>query len=136
MSDKQMNSTSETINMLLSNMDKVVGTKSVVGEPIKFGDTIIVPLVEMSLGLAAGGVDKGNDTRSSGAGVNANVAPTAVLVINEDGVQMIDIKNKDSVNKIVDMIPTILAKFTKKNDKGVDEVIDTISTEPVAETLQ
>ena len=39
---------------LLKGVDSVLSAKTVVGEPVNVGDTILVPLVDVSFGLGAG----------------------------------------------------------------------------------
>ena len=43
-----------TVNSLFSGMDHVLSSKTVVGEPQVIGDTIILPLVDISFGMGAG----------------------------------------------------------------------------------
>ena len=40
-----------TVNSLFSGMDHVLSSKTVVGEPQVIGDTIILPLVDISFGM-------------------------------------------------------------------------------------
>ena len=47
---------------LLKGVDSVLSTKTVVGEPIHVGDTILVPLVDVSFGLGAGAGTKERKT--------------------------------------------------------------------------
>ena len=42
------------VESLLRGMDTVLSTKTVVGEATKVGDTIILPLVDVSFGVGAG----------------------------------------------------------------------------------
>ena len=42
------------VDSLLHGMDGFLSTKTVVGEPTKIGDTIIIPLVDVSFGVGAG----------------------------------------------------------------------------------
>ena len=44
------------LDALFSGMDKFVTTKTVVGEAVKIDDAIILPLVDVSCGMAAGGI--------------------------------------------------------------------------------
>ena len=43
-----------TVNSLFGGMDHVLSSKTVVGEPQVIGDTIILPLVDISFGMGAG----------------------------------------------------------------------------------
>ena len=48
------NNFNETIGSMFKGLDTLIGTKTVVGEPTFVGDTIIVPLVDVNFGIAAG----------------------------------------------------------------------------------
>ena len=48
-----MSNFNEVVESLLVGMNKVMGAKTVVGEATKVGDTIIVPLVDVSFGVGA-----------------------------------------------------------------------------------
>lgn len=110
---------------LLSGLETVVSSKTVVGEPTKLGDTIILPLVDISFGMGAGKGTKGN-----GGGIAGKVSPSAVLVIKDGVTKLVNVKNQDAVTKVIDMVPDVVDKitalFNKKDDMPSDEeVIDT-----------
>lgn len=44
----------ETVNSLFKGMDSFISAKTVVGEAIHVGDTIILPLMDVSFGVGAG----------------------------------------------------------------------------------
>ena len=48
------NSFNNTVESLFKGMDSFITTKTVVGDAIHIGDTIILPLVDVSFGVAAG----------------------------------------------------------------------------------
>ena len=45
------------------------------------------------------------------------MTPSAVLVIKNGSTKLVNIKNQDTVTKVIDMIPDILDKFTNKKEK-------------------
>ncbi|MFR4512429.1 MAG: GerW family sporulation protein [Clostridium sp.] len=47
-----------TIESLFKGMDQFVTTKTVVGEPVQVGETIIIPLIDVTCGMAAGALQK------------------------------------------------------------------------------
>ena len=53
------------VESLLKGMDTVLSTKTVVGEATKIGDTIILPLVDVTFGVGAGA---GNNSEFHQAG--------------------------------------------------------------------
>lgn len=100
---------------LMKGMDTVFSTKTVVGEATQVGDTIILPLVDVSFGVGAGASD--NDKKSGGGGgMGGKMTPSAVLVIKNGQTKLVNIKNQDSMTKILDLIPDILDRFTTKKE--------------------
>ena len=109
------NNFSSVMTSLLKGVDSVLSTKTVVGEAITIGDTIILPLVDVSFGIGAGaGVQ---DKKSSGTGgVGGKMTPSAVLVIRDGHTKLVNIKQQDTMTKILDMIPHVVDRFTAKKD--------------------
>ena len=106
------------VESLLKGMDTVLSTKTVVGEATRIGDTIILPLVDVSFGVGAGAGSNGTKNSASGAGgLGGKMTPSAVLVIREGAVKLVNIKNQDAVTKVLDMVPDLIEKFTKPNAK-------------------
>ncbi|MBD5451447.1 MAG: sporulation protein [Lachnospiraceae bacterium] len=121
MSDNNFNG---VINSMMQGMEKFLSSKTVVGEPTQIGDTIIVPLVDVTFGVGAGAAK--NDKKDGGAGgMTGKMSPSAVLVIKNGQVRLVNIKNQDTVNKIVDMVPDLLDRIMSKDDMPADkEVVD------------
>lgn len=116
MTDKK-NQLDGVVDSLLKGMDMALSTKTVVGEPTQVGDTIIVPLVDVSFGFGAGAGANGQKNSSSGAGgLGGKMSPSAVLVIKNGTTKMVSVKNQDTVSKLVDMLPDLVDKFTAKKD--------------------
>ena len=70
------------VESLLKGMDTVLSTKTVVGEATKIGDTIILPLVDVTFGVGAGAGNNSEKRSASGAGgLGGKMTPSAVLVI-------------------------------------------------------
>lgn len=104
---------------LLKGMDTVLSTKTVVGEATNIGDTIILPLVDVTFGVGAGAGSNGQKNAASGAGgLGGKMTPSAVLVIKNGAVKLVNIKNQDAVTKVLDMIPDFVEKFTKPKEKS------------------
>jgi len=119
------NSATENLKMLFSKMDDFVSTKTVVGEPVIMGDVTLVPLVDVSFGMATGvtaSTDEKKGKDGGAGGMGAKMTPAAVVVISGGTVQLVNVKNQESVNKMIDMIPGIVSKlgslFGKKDKEG------------------
>jgi len=113
------------VESLLKGMDTVLSTKTVVGEATKIGDTIILPLVDVTFGVGAGAgssQQKGNSTGAGGLG--GKMTPSAVLVIKDGSTKLVNIKNQDTVTKILDMIPDLVDKISKPKPDSPTEMTD------------
>ena len=100
-----------TIESLFKGMDQFVTTKTVVGEPVQVGETIIIPLIDVTCGMAAGSFAD-NAKHNGGGGMSAKMSPSAILVIQNGCTRLVNIKNQNTVNKVLDMVPDIVNKFT------------------------
>ena len=108
------NNLSEVMQSLFKGMDSVLSTKTVVGEPTQIGDVIILPLVDVSFGVAAGAA-LGDTKNNGGGGLGGKMSPNAVLVIKDGHTKLVNVKNQDALTKILDMVPDLLDRF-QKND--------------------
>ncbi len=119
------NNFSGVVESLLKGMDTVLSTKTVVGEATQIGDTIILPLVDVTFGVGAG-ASKGEKKDGGMGGMSGKMTPSAVLVIKNGQTKLVNIKNQDVVTKILDLIPDMVDRFTvKKEDMPEDgEAID------------
>ncbi len=113
----------EVIDSLLSGMDAVLSSKTVVGQPVVVGDTTIIPLVDVSFGVAAG---SGNESRnfnknSSAGGMGGKVSPNAIIVIKDGNTRLLSVKNQDSITKILDMVPEVIHRISKDKNGGPED---------------
>lgn len=122
-----------TVESLFKGMDSFISSKTVVGEAITVGDTIILPLVDVSFGVAAGAFNEDKKNRGTG-GMGGKMSPSAVLVIQNGQTKLVNIKNQDAVTKILDLVPDVINKFTgneqpKEEDGTVDKTIEEIKNQ-------
>ena len=96
------NSFNNTVESLFKGMDSFITTKTVVGDAIHIGDTIILPA----------------------GGMGGKINPSAVLVIQNGVTKLVNIKNQDGMTKILDMVPDFINKFT--SGKDTDDIIDDV----------
>ncbi len=120
------NNFNEVVNSMMQGMESFLSSKTVVGEPTQAGDTTIIPLVDVTFGVGAGASSQ--EKKSGGAGgMTGKMSPSAVLVIKNGQVRLVNIKNQDTINKIIDMVPDIIDRFSSKKDNmpSDDDVINT-----------
>ncbi len=119
MSEKRTDFTG-SIEALFNGMNGVISSKTVVGDAIHIGDTIILPFIDVSFGLGAGAFMK-NEADKAGGGLGGKLSPSAVLVIQNGHAKLVNVKNQDTITKILDMVPDVIDRFTEKKDKKISE---------------
>jgi uncharacterized spore protein YtfJ len=105
------NNFKETVNSLFKGMDTFISGKTVVGDAIHVGDTIILPLVDVTFGVGAGAY-AGDKKDSGGGGMTGKITPCAVLVIANGTTKLVNIKNQDGLTKVLDMVPDFVDRFS------------------------
>ena len=122
------NSFHTTVESLFKGMDSFITTKTVVGDAIHIGDTIILPLVDVSFGIGAGAFNADQKEKGVG-GLGGKMTPCAVLVIQNGTTRLVNIKNQDAITKILDMVPDVIdrvkgPKEEKMTEQDVVDILD------------
>ena len=121
------NNFKSTVEALFKGMDAVVSSKTVVGDAIHINDTIILPLVDVSFGIGAGSSSADKKEKGMG-GIGGKMSPSAVIVIQGGKTKLVNVKNQDTITKILDMVPDVVDRFTGKDErmteKEVNDIID------------
>lgn len=118
-----------TVESLFKGMDSVISSKTVVGEAIHIGETIILPLVDVSFAVGAGAFEQEKKNKGAG-GLGGKMTPSAVLVIQDGKTRLVNIRNQDTITKILDMVPDVVERFSSQSkEKKMTE-------EDVAEILE
>jgi uncharacterized spore protein YtfJ len=112
-------------NLLKTALDEIehlMTTKTVVGEPIKIGDNTIVPLVSVAFGFGGGG-GTGEDPKKagakgtgSGAGGGGGIRPIALVIIDKDGV--VRVESVRTSASIVDKLGDAVVKAVEAGRKA------------------
>nr|WP_004602208.1 spore germination protein GerW family protein [[Eubacterium] cellulosolvens] len=105
------NNFQNNVDSLFKGLDNFLTTKSVVGQPVQVGESIMIPLADVSFGMGAGAMS-GSSRDNGGGGMGAKISPAAVLLIAKDGTtKLVNMKSQDAVAKIIDMAPDIITKI-------------------------
>ena len=123
MEEKKSNQFSATVESLFKGMDSFITSKTVVGDAINVGDgTVILPLVDVSFGVAAGAfVNADVKKNNGGGGMGGKIQPSAVIVIKDGNAKLVNVKNQDGLTKILDMVPDFINRFTGKDKDEKEE---------------
>ena len=119
------NNFKSTVEALFKGMDAVVSSKTVVGDAIHINDTIILPLVDVSFGIGAGSSSADKKERGMG-GIGGKMSPSAVIVIQGGKTKLVNVKNQDTITKILDMVPDVVDRFTGKDERMTEKEVNDI----------
>ena len=107
----------------LGEIERLLNTRTVVGEPITVEGNTIIPLVAVGFAFGGGG-GSGKDQKLSsvegaggGAGGGGGVKPVAVIIISKDGVRVEPVRwGTAMAGKLGDIIGTIMDKRRERRD--------------------
>ncbi|MEO0997451.1 MAG: spore germination protein GerW family protein [Pseudomonadota bacterium] len=81
----------------VSEIERMLTTKTVVGEPMTIQGHTLIPLISVGFGFGAGGGQgtepKKGSGHGGGTGGGGGVKPVAIVIVNDDGVRLEPIKS-------------------------------------------
>ncbi len=110
------------VKTTLEEIEKVLTTRTVVGEPITIDDKTLVPLISVGFGFGAGGGSGKGEAKQKGEGAGGGtgggawVKPIAVIIIDKEGVRIEPIMGgmATTIEKLGETIPNLLEKYMEK----------------------
>ena len=107
----------------VGEIERMLNTKTVVGEPIKIEKTTLIPLVSIGFGFGVGGGEGTEPQKGSGhgggTGGGGGVKPVAVVIVHADQVRVEPIKSGTAsvLEKVAESVgKAVTAKAEKKPD--------------------
>ena len=113
-----MTDVEKLVKTTLEEIERVLSTKAVVGEPTTIEGVTIIPLISIGFGFGAGaGPGKGGEQEKGeggggGSGGGAGVKPVAVIFIDEDGARVEPIVGgiAGAIEKLSEAIPRVIRR--------------------------
>ncbi|MCI0504816.1 MAG: sporulation protein YtfJ [Gammaproteobacteria bacterium] len=105
----------------VNEIERMLNTKTVVGDPITAEGNTLIPLISVGFGFGVGageGADPSKGTGTgSGIGGGGGVKPVALIIVNKDGVRVDTIKGGaiTVLEKLVEMAGKV-ASGKRSND--------------------
>lgn len=138
----------EMIRIAVSELERLISTKNVVGEPVAMGDRVMIPISGYGFGFG-GASGKGNagegqasasaGGEGSGVGAGAGVTPIAVVILDgtvcgPTGVQVHLLKKRSELAEVVSTLSSSLVPQVIDALKCKQGVSDTASAEEGCES--
>ena len=110
------------IGASLAAIERLLGTNSVVGEPINTPSGVtVIPITKLTAGIASGAVDydqikkSAQKTSGGGGGTGVSITPIAFLAVTADAdIKLISLTEDSSVSRItaaIENAPTIIERI-------------------------
>ncbi len=106
----------ELIKATLGQIEKVLDSRTVIGEPITVGETTLIPLLSVGLGFGAAGAEGKGEAAGTGTAGGAGVKPIAVIVVTKEGARIEPIKGglASAIEKLTETLPDVAARIAEK----------------------
>lgn len=108
-----MKSIEDLFGKAIGEIERMLNTKTVVGDPITVDGNTLIPLISVGFGFGFG-AGEGSDPKKgagNGGGVagGGGVKPVALVIIGKDGVRVETVKG--GAASLVDKLADVAAKF-------------------------
>ncbi len=129
MKSQPVGTVNNLINAMSFTFDKLketIESQSVIGDRIEVDGVTIIPVSKISAGFAGGGANISDDTRKkkqnpTGVGGSVTVTPLTFLVIDKDGVRLMNIAPDTATKGIPEVatgiISSVIGKAKEKKKK-------------------
>lgn len=118
-------------------LERLVSTKTVVGDAVTVGDITIIPVTKVSFGFGTGGGEgksKDNEEGFGGGGAaGAKIEPVAFIVMSKDGVRLMSVSGKSDIGVLLDSVPGIIEKIKTMKAKKEKSNSDNNDSDTVPE---
>ena len=112
-----METTQKVLESMYDKLDHFLKTETVVGETIEVGEIKLIPIITASFGLGGGIGEEENKAGGGEGGLGCKISPDAILVIRGSEVEMLPVKNKGSLDKLIEKVPELIDKIEANKEK-------------------
>jgi uncharacterized spore protein YtfJ len=118
-----MSDVEQLFEKTVAEIEKMLTTKTVVGDPIKVEGSTLIPLISVGFGFGAAGGSSKDPKKGPGqggvTGGGGGVKPVALVVVSEDGVRLDSVKSGTAsvLDKAIDTIGSVV-KDRKPNEEA------------------
>ena len=104
----------------VSEIERMLNTKTVVGEPIKIESHTLIPLINVGFGFGVGS-GEGSDPQKGtgfggGTGGGGGVKPVALIVVDDEGVRVETIKS--GATSVLEKVAETIGKAAGASGQG------------------
>ena len=118
----------DLVGSVMKQLHRVCNSESVVGKPMSFADSAVVPLCKISVGFGTGSGDVSGEASKrgaaldvGGAGGGLSVEPRAFVVVGKGGhAQMLSVRRgaKAILQRAIDVLPETVEQVLPAKGSG------------------
>lgn len=105
----------------VKELERILSSKTVVGDPITVGEATMIPLSSVGFGFGAGGGTgpaPGGQGTGGGTGGGGGIRPVAVLIIDKQGVRLEPVKTRGhAMEKMADIVSMGMRRAKEGKEK-------------------
>ncbi|MDD4331847.1 MAG: GerW family sporulation protein [Methanosarcinaceae archaeon] len=108
-------------------LEKLISTKTVVGDPITAAGKTLIPISKISMGFGSGGGEDKKEKEEAfggGGGAGAKIEPLAFIVVSEEKTEIFRISEKHDIGKLAELVPEVVGKLKDFHGKKKKRVTD------------
>lgn len=103
----------------VGELDKLLNSKNVLGDPIERDGATVIPIVSFGFGFGAGGSSGSKTGDGGGAGGGGGIKPLGAIIFDKDGPRVEGIKG--AVSSVAEIIKDAASMAIEKTAKGSSE---------------
>lgn len=117
------------VKTTMAEIERLVNTKTLVGDPIVVGDNTLIPLISVGFGFGAGSnsgistAKQKGEMSGAGSGGGAGIKPVAVIIVNSEGVKVEPVMSgvSGAIEKVTEMAPKAIEKIVGATKEKKEE---------------
>lgn len=119
---------SDLLNVSMKCISDMIDANTIIGNPITYNNTTIIPVSRVHLGFVSGGSDIKPNTNKieplfgGGTGGGLSLTPIAFLVISNNEISLMSIDNNTHIaEKLVDVFPKAIDKIKALFENNIEK---------------
>jgi len=127
----------EMLKTTTDELDRLLSPGHMMGDPIDFGDKMVIPVAKYGFGFGAGAGNRDKEMGGAGTGAAGGIMPVALIIVHKDvrgieGVQILSLKKDNPVAQIVSavsesLVPQLIEAIKTVAGKKEQEKVETCS---------
>lgn len=118
----------DLLNVSMKCIGDMIDANTIIGTPITYNKTTIIPVSRVHLGFVSGGSDikpnanKAEPLFGGGTGGGLSLTPIAFLIISDNDIKLMSIDNETHIaEKLFEIIPKAVDKIKTFFENNIDE---------------